>query len=85
MRTILLLTFSNIFMTIAWYGHLKHRGAALWKVIWATSSNGTTAWASDSLLSLRFSCSTSGRLRPQRLRQSSRRPYQNILPTREMQ
>jgi len=33
MRTIVLLTFSNIFMTIAWYGHLKHRGAALWKVV----------------------------------------------------
>ena len=33
MRTILLLTFSNVFMTIAWYGHPKHRGAALWKVI----------------------------------------------------
>ena len=33
MRTILLLTLSNIFMTIAWYGHLKHRTAALWKVI----------------------------------------------------
>ena len=33
MRTILLLTISNIFMTIAWYGHLKFRSAALWKVI----------------------------------------------------
>ena len=33
MRTILLLTMSNIFMTIAWYGHLKHRSSALWKVI----------------------------------------------------
>jgi uncharacterized protein len=33
MRTILLLTMSNLFMTIAWYGHLKQRGAALWKVI----------------------------------------------------
>jgi uncharacterized protein (DUF486 family) len=33
MRTILLLTTSNIFMTIAWYGHLKYRNAALWKVI----------------------------------------------------
>jgi len=33
MRTILLLTISNIFMTVAWYGHLKFRGEALWKVI----------------------------------------------------
>jgi uncharacterized protein len=33
MRTILLLTISNIFMTFAWYGHLKYRGVALWKVI----------------------------------------------------
>ncbi len=36
MRTILLLTISNIFMTFAWYGHLKFRGAALWKVIAAS-------------------------------------------------
>ncbi len=33
MRTIVLLTISNIFMTFAWYGHLKYRGSALWKVI----------------------------------------------------
>lgn len=33
MTTILLLTISNIFMTFAWYGHLKYRHAALWKVI----------------------------------------------------
>ncbi len=33
MRTILLLTISNIFMTFAWYGHLKHRNIALWRVI----------------------------------------------------
>jgi uncharacterized protein len=33
MWTILLLTGSNIFMTFAWYGHLKYRHAALWKVI----------------------------------------------------
>jgi uncharacterized protein (DUF486 family) len=32
-RTILLLTVSNIFMTFAWYGHLKYRHEALWKVI----------------------------------------------------
>ena len=33
MRTILLLTVSNIFMTFACYGHLKFRSEALWKVI----------------------------------------------------
>ena len=33
MRTILLLTISNIFMTFAWYGHLKYRHAPLFKVI----------------------------------------------------
>ncbi len=33
MRAIILLTISNIFMTFAWYGHLKYRGVALWKVI----------------------------------------------------
>jgi uncharacterized protein len=33
MRTILLLTISNVFMTVAWYGHLKFRSEALWKVI----------------------------------------------------
>jgi uncharacterized protein len=33
MRTIVLLTISNIFMTFAWYGHLKYRSSALWKVI----------------------------------------------------
>jgi uncharacterized protein len=33
MTTILLLTLSNIFMTFAWYGHLKYRHAPLGKVI----------------------------------------------------
>ena len=33
MTTIILLTISNIFMTFAWYGHLKHRQAPLWEVI----------------------------------------------------
>lgn len=33
MKTILLLTISNIFMTFAWYGHLKFKQSALWKVI----------------------------------------------------
>ena len=33
MVTILLLTASNIFMTFAWYGHLKFSDVPLWKVI----------------------------------------------------
>jgi len=33
MTTIILLTVSNIFMTFAWYGHLKYRQAPLFKVI----------------------------------------------------
>ena len=33
MKTIGLLVISNIFMTIAWYGHLKFTNTALWKVI----------------------------------------------------
>jgi len=33
MRTILLLIFSNLFMTFAWYGHLRFQQVALWKVI----------------------------------------------------
>ena len=36
MRTILMLTISNIFMTFAWYGHLKYRNVALWKVVVAS-------------------------------------------------
>jgi uncharacterized protein len=34
--TIVLLTISNIFMTFAWYGHLKYRNEALWKVVMAS-------------------------------------------------
>lgn len=30
---VLLLTISNIFMTFAWYGHLKYKGTALFVVI----------------------------------------------------
>lgn len=33
MKTLILLTVSNIFMTFAWYGHLKFKTSALWKVI----------------------------------------------------
>src|SRR3954469_13280798 len=32
-RTIILLTASNIFMTTAWYYHLRHTGWPLWKAI----------------------------------------------------
>jgi uncharacterized protein (DUF486 family) len=32
-RTILLLTASNIFMTFAWYGHLKFKEIPIWKAI----------------------------------------------------
>lgn len=30
---VILLTISNIFMTFAWYGHLKYKNTALWIVI----------------------------------------------------
>ena len=33
LRTIVLLTCSNVFMTFAWYYHLKHTGWPLWKAI----------------------------------------------------
>lgn len=33
MKTIILLLISNVFMTIAWYGHLKFKSAPLWGVI----------------------------------------------------
>lgn len=33
MQTIILLLLSNIFMTFAWYGHLKYKHAPLWTVI----------------------------------------------------
>lgn len=36
MRTVILLTISNIFMTFAWYGHLKFKNSPLWKVIVAS-------------------------------------------------
>jgi uncharacterized protein len=36
MLTILLLTVSNVFMTFAWYGHLKFKEITLWKVILAS-------------------------------------------------
>ena len=33
MTTVTLLFASNIFMTLAWYGHLRYKEVALWKVI----------------------------------------------------
>lgn len=36
MRTIILLIVSNIFMTFAWYGHLKFKNSPLWIVIIAS-------------------------------------------------
>ncbi|MBP7310355.1 MAG: DMT family protein, partial [Candidatus Cloacimonetes bacterium] len=33
MRTILLLLISNVFMTFAWYGHLKYKSSPLFLVI----------------------------------------------------
>ena len=36
--TILLLIISNVFMTFAWYGHLKHKSSALWLAILASWS-----------------------------------------------
>ena len=36
MQTVVLLTISNVFMTFAWYGHLKHKQAPLWIAILAS-------------------------------------------------
>jgi uncharacterized protein (DUF486 family) len=36
LKTVVLLTISNIFMTVAWYAHLKHKDSALWKVVVAS-------------------------------------------------
>jgi hypothetical protein len=33
MRTVILLVLSNLFMTFAWYGHLKFKNVPIWKVI----------------------------------------------------
>jgi hypothetical protein len=33
MRTFFFLLASNVFMTAAWYGHLRFKGVALWKVV----------------------------------------------------
>jgi uncharacterized protein len=31
--TLVLLTISNVFMTFAWYGHLRHKQTALWLAV----------------------------------------------------
>lgn len=36
MTTVILLFGSNVFMTMAWYGHLKYRNVTLWKVVVAS-------------------------------------------------
>jgi uncharacterized protein (DUF486 family) len=36
MRTVLLLVASNVFMTFAWYGHLRFRQVPLWQAILAS-------------------------------------------------
>ncbi len=36
MKTVVLLTISNIFMTFAWYGHLKYKSSPLWIAIIAS-------------------------------------------------
>lgn len=36
LRVITLLAFSNIFMTIAWYGHLKQQNVPIWRAIIAS-------------------------------------------------
>ncbi len=36
MKVVILLLLSNIFMTFAWYGHLKHKSSPLWIAIFAS-------------------------------------------------
>lgn len=38
MKTVVLLIISNVFMTLAWYGHLKHKESPLWLAILASWS-----------------------------------------------
>ena len=33
MKSLVLLVASNVFMTAAWYGHLRFKSTALWKVV----------------------------------------------------
>ena len=43
MKTVFLLILSNVFMTFAWYGHLKFKNVPLWQVIVALAYLG--GWA----------------------------------------
>jgi uncharacterized protein len=36
MKTVVLLLCSNLFMTAAWYGHLRHKDKSIWLVILAS-------------------------------------------------
>jgi uncharacterized protein (DUF486 family) len=36
MQTVILLTISNVFMTFAWYGHLKYKDSPLWLAIFVS-------------------------------------------------
>ena len=36
MQTVVLLIISNVFMTFAWYGHLKYKTSPLWMAIMAS-------------------------------------------------
>lgn len=36
MKTVVLLTISNVFMTFAWYGHLKYKSTPLWIAIFVS-------------------------------------------------
>jgi uncharacterized protein (DUF486 family) len=36
MKTLLLLAISNVFMTFAWYGHLKFKASPLWIAVFAS-------------------------------------------------
>src|SRR5262249_36551816 len=36
MQTVILLTVSNVFMTFAWYGHLKYKESPIWQAVLAS-------------------------------------------------
>ena len=44
MYAAILLTLSNIFMTLAWYGHLKFKGSPLWLAILASWGIAWSRW-----------------------------------------
>lgn len=45
MRVILLLVASNVFMTIAWYGHLRFKNVPLWQAVLASWSIALVEYA----------------------------------------